>query len=147
MLSLSLLKKERLQALRQKNKVKSSVLSTLLGEMQISEKNGLVIDEPYIVKQITTLSKKAEENLLICEDTGRDVQAATFRAEIDECTELLKHSSLVELSVDEIVEIIEQLGATSMAQMSEVMRYLRSNFEGRHNPSLVSQIVKKTLSR
>lgn len=147
MLTLETLKKKRFQAIKDRNKVMSACLSTLIGELQTDEKDGETITEAKIVDLANKYQKKVESNISDCKKIGRLELISSYEAEIEALQEIVKASSLKELTDDEILELVSNVGATQMKDMKLVMEELNRSFAGRFNAGKASALVKKALMK
>ena len=146
MLSIATLKNEKLLAIKSKNKMKSGLVSVLLGDLQLKQIAGEEFDEPVIIDLLNKSIKRNDSNVKACISGGRPDDAEQYRSENDVYRELLTLSSLTDITAEDVLEVVNQLGATSMQDMGAVMGQLKAKYSGRYNPSEASAIVRKALS-
>ncbi|HHJ3076299.1 TPA: GatB/YqeY domain-containing protein [Vibrio parahaemolyticus] len=147
MLTLETLKQKRFQAIKERNKVMSVCLSTLIGELQTSEKDGNVITEATIVKLINKHQKTVESNISDANKAGRQELIPSYETEIEALKKIAQASSLKDLTDTEILSIVEKVGATEMKDMKLVMAELNANYAGRFNAGKASGLIKQALMK
>jgi len=120
--------KDKIQALRDRNADKKLVLSTLIGELDRTNKN------PDDVKVISTIKKMIENNKI----TGDDVENIYLEPYLP-----VKMSD--EVLNERIVFYVNELkreGEVSMKNMKDVMNFLSSNYAGQYDGKQASTIAK-----
>ena len=123
--------KDKIQALRDRNADKKLVLSTLIGELDRTNKN------PDDVKVISTIKKMIENNKI----TGDDVENIYLEPYLP-----VKMSD--EVLNERIVFYVNELkreGEVSMKNMKDVMNFLSSNYAGQYDGKQASTIAKNLL--
>ena len=123
--------KDKIQALRDRNADKKLVLSTLIGELDRTNKNP---DDTKIISII----KKMIENNKITGDVAENIYLETYLP--------VKMSD--EVLNERIVFYVNELkreGEVSMRNMKDVMNFLSSNFPGQYDGKQASTIAKKLL--
>ncbi|CAH7344993.1 putative GatB/YqeY domain-containing protein [Vibrio chagasii] len=146
MLSLAVLRKEKMLAFKAGNKSKASLISVFLSDLQLLEKEGEQITEKMIISAIASASKKARSNLKICEDSGRAEGVSQYKAEIAIYDEVVSLSSLTSMTEQEILDVVQEVGATQMSDMGKVMAKLKTDFGGRFDPSKASALIRSKLA-
>ena len=105
------------------------------------------IDDKAIISILTTQVKQRREAADLYRKGDREELAAKEEKEI----ELLKTYLPEALSDDELVKIIagtaDEVGASSLADMGKVMKAVMAKVAGRADGTVVSDLVKKQLSR
>ena len=108
--------------------------------------SGKELDEANEIKLIQKLVKQRQDSLDIYEKQGREDLAVVEREEI----EVLKKYLPQQLSEEELMpiikEIIDKLGASSMADMGKVMGMASGQLAGKADGKTISGIVRSLLS-
>lgn len=133
------MKADRIQAMKDKDAVTKTVLTTFLGDLQSQEKRGIEITDAYVVGQ----AKKA---IQACEDNLKLKQDEKFQNEIDVLTEYLPK----QLTEDQLEGIIKQLikdqSANEKPSIGSVMKDLKELKGGQFDGKLASKMVREQLS-
>lgn len=123
------LKKDR-QAAAKDNKVKRSILTTLLGEVEnISKRNGDGIDDTLISNVAKKFVSSNEETLAIKES---DV--------LVEENKILSEFILKQMTADQIRAVIEKEG---LSTMKDIMSHLSANYKGLFNGKEANLIARE----
>lgn len=133
-------------AMRARDKERLATIRLMMSAFkQVEVDERIEIDDTRALAILDKLVKQRRESIKQYEDAGRDDLAAKEKAEI----EIIQDFMPVALTEDEIDAIvsraIEDTGATSMKDMSQVMNQVRPQLTGRADMGLVSQLVKKQL--
>ncbi len=141
------LKKMMMKAKLEKDKVKSNLLSTLVGEAVMVGKNDG--NRETTKEEVLALTKKflkgVNENLKLLEEAGKDMTSALHEKEILESL-LPKQMSESELT-GAVEQIIETLPEKSMKMMGKVMGDLKAKYNGQFDGKMASDVVKKCLNK
>lgn len=141
------LKKMMMKAKLEKDKVKSNLLSTLVGEAVMVGKNDG--NRETTKEEILALTKKflkgVNENLKLLEEAGKDMTSALHEKEVLESL-LPKQMSESELT-GAVEQIIETLPERSVKMMGKVMGELKSKYNGQFDGKMASDVVKKCLNK
>ena len=136
-------KQYRLAAIREKNhraKVKASVLSTLLGDIETRQKRGEEVTEGAIVSMIKKFISNINEAL-------RERADADLESEKEALTVLLPK----QLTSQELRKLIKQrvgkLDNPSPKDMKVVMEFLKKDHGGCYNGKEASDIAKEMLNQ
>ncbi|WP_433743226.1 GatB/YqeY domain-containing protein [Falsibacillus pallidus] len=136
------------QAMKNKEKEKLSVIRLLKAALQ-NEAIKLGKQELSEDEELTVLSrevKQRKDSLLEFENAGREDLAEKVRTEIT-YVEIYMPKQLSEDEVRQIVkETIEEVNASSKADMGKVMSALMPKVKGKADGSLVSKLVQQLLS-
>lgn len=104
------------------------------------------LSDDAVVGLVGTLVKQRKEAAQLYRQGGRDDLAAKEEQEI----EILNTYLPEQMGEDELVKVVEavinEAGASSMADMGKVMKAVMSKVAGKADGSLVSALVKKSLS-
>ena len=144
--------KERLQedwkqAMKSKDKFRSSTISLAKSAILLVEKtDGIKLEDEQVIEILAKEVKQRNEAILEFQKGNRQDLVDSAKAEI----EILKEYLPQQLSEEEIKEIVidvaDNLGASSMKDMGRVMAEVRPKIVGRADGRLVSSIVKNYLN-
>jgi len=104
------------------------------------------LDDEGVLAIIANEAKKRRESIAEFAKGGRQDLVDQEEAELRILLEYLPKQATKEEIVAMAQQAIEEVGATSLAQMGEVMRRLMPQLKGRADGRLVSQIVKEMLA-
>ncbi len=135
------------QAIRQGDEHRKSTLRLAMAAIKNAEiEKRRELDEGELLAIITKEVKQRHESIAEFEKGGRQDLADREKAELKILLAYLPE----QLSKEEIEakarQIIEEVGATSPAQMGEVMRRLMPMMAGKADGKLVNQVVKELLA-
>ncbi|NTV28548.1 MAG: GatB/YqeY domain-containing protein [Candidatus Omnitrophica bacterium] len=140
--------KDYIQAMKDKDTVKSSALSYLramIKQVKV-DKRLEVIDDNEVTAIIKKQIKQRQDSIEQFEKGGRQDLATKEKYEVD----LMKAYLPAEMSADEIRVVVsaavQELGATSMKDMGNVMKAVRDKVGAKADGKLVSEIVKEKLA-
>ena len=141
------LNEEMKRAMKARDKTRLSVIRMARAAIRNREIDKRAeLDDGGVLEVIANQIKKRKEVLDLSRKAGRDDLVESETTQIQVLQEFLP----VQLSEEEIealaVQVIEEIGATSMRDMGKVMGKLIPQVRGRADNSLVSQIVRKKLS-
>lgn len=140
------LKKDNLEARKQKNTVKSNLLSTLVSEAVMIGKNdgNREPTEAEITAVIKKFVKNGRETLKALEKGDRDTGEARQELEI---LESYLPEQLSEEKLSEIIDgIIADLPEKNMKMMGKVMGALKDGHDGSFDGKMASNLVRAKLS-
>lgn len=134
------------EALRNKDERRKTTLRLALAAIQNAEiSKGEELDESEL---IGVLSKEAKLHLESVEKFAAGARDDLVAQE-EEDLSILKEYLPAQLSQEEIEarvrEVIEEVGATSLSQMGDVMRVLMPQLKGQADGQVVSDTVKRIL--
>lgn len=136
------------EAMKAKEKERTGTIRMLLAAIQTAETEGTKheVDDQEIQKIIVREIKKRRESAEIYQTNGRDDLAETELAEAN----ILEAYQPKQLTDDELAVLIDdtvaETGATSMAQMGQVMKAATTKAAGRADGKRISEAVKARLS-
>jgi len=137
-----------IEAIKEKDENAVSTLRMLksaLHNKEIEIKKEL--EDTDIIAVVQSQIKSRNDSIKMYEQGGRQELAEKEKKEID----ILKKYLPEQMSEEEIKNIVDKTisdtGASSMADMGKVMGTLMPQLKGKADPSLVSQIVKDSLSQ
>mgnify|MGYP003335780475 CR=1 FL=1 len=143
------LKNDLTEAIRSRNEIKSGTIRMVLAAIQVEEvagKEAKVLSDADIIKVLSREAKKRKEA----------VEAFTQGGRLDKAEQEAKEGEVIQsylpeqLSDDEVKKIVEEAikdsGATSPAQMGQVMKIVQPKVAGKADGGFVSGLVKAALS-
>jgi uncharacterized protein YqeY len=134
------------QAMRSQDKFKLSVIRMVrsaIKNIEIDQRKSL--DDNEVLDILTREIKQRRDSLQDFEKAGREDLAETVKAEIEVINEYLPQQ-LTEEEVKVIVQqTIQEVGASSKAEMGKVMSALMPKVKGRADGKLVNQFVQQHL--
>lgn len=131
------LKSDQLESRKQHNTLKTSILTTLLGELQTEAKSKQceVYDEMVFAKVKKFISNNKE-----CQDAVVDEQA---REALTLENDILSGYLPTQMTALEIRAIIEDSGAKNIG---EAMKFLQNNFNGKYDGRMAAVVVREVLA-
>ena len=140
---LSLIKTDCLQARKDKNKLKSNLLITLIGEIEMIGKNELrTVTDADCLSKVKAFRKNLTEMIELCKDT-------TKRADICNEFNMLTRYMPAQMTEPELREkiaaIISVKGFIEMKCMGQVMGLLKEDYDGQYDGKVASLMVKSEL--
>lgn len=145
--------KERLQddwkqALKNKDKFKTKVLSTAKSAVLLVEKtDGIKLEDEQVIEILAKEIKQRNEAILEFQKGNRQDLVDQNKAEI----QILLNYLPQQLSEEEIKELIEitanEVGANNIKDMGKLMSAIRPKTVGKADGKLVSQLVKEFLNK
>lgn len=135
------------QAIRQGDQQRKSTLRMVIAAIQNAEiEKRRKLDEGDLLAIIAKEAKQRRESIAEFESAGRQDLVDQERGELEILLAYLPR----QLSRDEIErearQVIEEVGATSPAQIGEVMRRLMPMMKGKADGKLVNQVVRELLA-
>lgn len=136
-------KQYRIAAIREKNhraKVKASVLSTLLGDIDTKHKRGDEVSEVGIVKLLKKYINDINTTLQIKSDVDLETQKEELNVHIP------RQMSDLELTLA-IEGIIGEIANPSMGDLGKIMSTLKNSFDGKYNGGVASKLARDILTK
>ena len=128
------IKKDRIQAMKDRQKAKATALATLLGEVDTEVKRGSVLDDSLVIAKIQKTIKGIDEILKINPSSVKEV------VEKDILAAYLPQM----LTEEEILLILAEYQlANTGAKFGDVMKYMKQSFSGKYDPKLVKDLWEK----
>lgn len=137
------------EAMRTGDEVRKSTIRMIRAAIVNVEKEpgATELNEADIQRVIAQQAKQRRDAIAEFEKAGRDDLAAKEQAELEILLEYLPRQ-LTEEEIEAAVRAkIQEVGATSMAQMGDVMRPLMAELGNRADGRVVSQIVRRLLNQ
>ena len=134
-------------AMKAKNKADLRGMRAIKGAIQLAETDGTneAIDEAREVQILQKLVKSRRDSLTIYDEQGRGDLAVTEREEIEVIERYLPQQLDATELARFVATTIQQLQATSMKDMGEVMKNVQLKVAGRADGKAISAEVKKQL--
>lgn len=134
------------EAMKAKDKGRLSAIRMVraaIRDKEIEKRNEL--DDGAVLEVIANQIKKRKDAIELAQQAGRDDLVESETAEV-EVLEAYLPAQLTETEIEELaVQVIEEIGATSMRDMGKVMGKLIPQVRGQADNALVSQIVRNKL--
>ena len=134
------------QAMKSQDKFKLSVIRMVRSTIKNSEIDlKRALDDNEVLDVLTREIKQRKDSLQEFEKAGRDDLAENLKAELAILAEYMPQQ-LSEEEVKAIVQqTIQQVGASSKADMGKVMTALMPQVKGRADGKLINQLVQQLL--
>jgi uncharacterized protein YqeY len=133
-------------AMKEQDKAKMSVLRMLKSALQSKEKEeGTELDDEEIVQVLSKEAKNRRESIEQYEDGDRPELAEKEKKELDVIEQYLPDPLDEDELEDLIDEVIEDVGASDMSDMGEVMGRVMPEVRGRADGDLVNEKVRERL--
>lgn len=135
------------EALRSKDERRKTTLRLALAAIHNAEiAEGKALEEGKVLAVLSKEAKQRRESAALFAEGGREDLVDQENKELEILTEYLPEQ-LSEAEIEARVrEVIDEVGATSAAQMGDVMRVLMTQMKGKADGQLVNTIVKRILS-
>lgn len=125
------IKKDRIQAMKDKEKAKATALATLLGEIDTEVKRGVVLDDSLVISKIQKTIKGLDEILKL---------EPKATAVLNEKATLSEYLPRMMSESDIISALVDYKLSYPSAKLGDVMKYFKSAFNGSYEPSMVKRI-------
>lgn len=134
-------------AIRARDTRRKSALRVLIGNIQTVEGEKGTLEDDQVLRLLEKEVKQREEALEMAREAGREDIVAAEEKEL----EILRAYLPEPLSEGELValveSVIEELDASSMADMGQVMQAIMPQVRGKADGSRVSHLVRERLQR
>ncbi|WP_019532999.1 GatB/YqeY domain-containing protein [Paenibacillus ginsengihumi] len=134
-------------AMKSQDKFKLSVIRMVraaIKNLEIDQRKTLSEDEELDV--LSREIKQRKDSLQEFEKAGRDELAANLKQEIAILMEYMPQQFTEEEVKAIVLQTIQEVGASSKAEMGKVMSALMPKVKGRADGKLVNQLVQQSLS-
>lgn len=129
------LKNDANNALRNGEKEKRIVLSSLIGEIQLSKPEIINNEKIWSDAQVIKTIKKMMESNIICNNPSEN-----------KILEVYLPTSLSQSEIETLVEnLINENGYSGMRDMGKIMSFFSKNYAGKYDGKIVSDIIKTKL--
>ncbi len=134
-------------AIRARDDVRKRTLRMVLTAVKLQEveRKG-ELDEPSLLAIVQKEVKTRLESIEEAEQIGREDLVSATKAEIDVLQEYLPQALTEEELTQLVRQTIQQVGATSPADMGQVMKALMPQVRGRADGKVANDIVRQLLS-
>ncbi|MGC9400752.1 MAG: GatB/YqeY domain-containing protein [Anaerolineae bacterium] len=140
------LQKDLQEAMRARDVRRKAALRVLLASIQTREAEQGPLSDDEILRLIEKEVKQREEALEMAQEAGRTDIVAPEKEELEILRAYLPEPLSEEALVALVEEVIEDVGATSMADMGRVMQTIMPQVRGRADGSQVNRLVRERLS-
>ncbi|MDD5043959.1 MAG: GatB/YqeY domain-containing protein [Candidatus Omnitrophica bacterium] len=136
------------EAMKNKDAVKSSVLSFLRSEMMNAaiDKRKKVLDDSEVVVVIKKQIKQHQDSIEQFEKGNRQDLVEKEKKELEVLKSYLPEQLSPEAVREMVKEVITSLGAQGMKDMGKVMKEATAKLGGKADGKMVSDIVRQELS-
>jgi uncharacterized protein YqeY len=136
------------EAMKSKDKVALDALRSIKSAILLAktEKAGATLDEKAEISLLQRLQKQRKESATIFREQGRDELANEEEAQLKVIEQFLPKPLSAEELEALIKEVIDQTGASGIADMGKVMGMANQKVAGRAGGKEVSDMVRKMLS-
>ena len=134
------------QAMKAKEKGRLSAIRMVRAAIRDKEiEKRTELDNSAVLEVIANQIKKRKDAIELARQVGRDELVESEMAQV-EVLEAFRPAQLSEADIEVLaVQVIEEIGATSMRDMGKVMGKLIPQVRGQADNALVSQIVRNKL--
>ncbi len=134
------------QAMRAKDKFKLSVIRMILASIKNAEiAKGSQLDEGEVLDIVNRELKQRKDSLQDFENAGREDLAENARKEIAIITDYLPEQLTEEELKTIVTQTIQEVGASSKADLGKVMGALMPKVKGRADGKAVNRLVQELL--
>ena len=136
------------EAMKAKDKVRLAALRDIKSKIMLAltETGGAdSLDDAAVTKILSKQLKQREDTLAIYKEQGREDLAAEELEQADVIRVYLPQPMTETELAEAVVALIEELGASSMADMGRVMGTASARFAGRADGKAISALVRQHL--
>ena len=134
------------QCMKDKNVVRKNVIQMVRAAiLQVEKDKQVTLDDTQIIDIIAKESKKRKDSLVDYEKSGREDLINEIKEEIAVLAEYLPKQLTPEEVEAEVKKIIEEIGATSMKDMGNVMKAAKEKIGAASDGKTINEAVKKLL--
>ena len=139
------IKSAQIAARKKRDSITASLLTTLIGEAEMVGKNAnREVTDQEVVATIKKFIKNIDETLKVLDGTGIDaVKVDVARAEKAILEQFLP-KQLSEAEIRVLISDFLDVGETRPS-MGEVMKHMKSNYDGQYDGKIVSKIAAELL--
>ena len=137
-----------IQAMKERNTFKSSVLSFLRAQIKNTRIELKVeqVPDTDVIAVIKKQVKQSQESIAQFETAGRTDLVQKEKGEMEILQSYLPKQASLEETEAAVRQMIAEVGALGMKDMGKVMKAVVAKLEGRADNKVVSELVKKCLS-
>ena len=136
------------EAMKAKDKVRLAALRDIKSKIMLAltESGGqTTLDDAVVTKILSKQLKQREDTLAIYAEQNRDDLVAEEKAQADVIRVYLPQPMGEGELAEAVASLIQELGASSMADMGRVMGVASSRFAGRADGKAISALVRQHL--
>lgn len=135
-------------AIKQKDKFKANVISTVKASILLVEKSGdnVNITDDMVIDILSKEVKQRRDSIAEFEKGNRQDLVDQTKAEIEILLQYLPQQLTEEEIRKIVIESAQKLGTSSMKDMGKLMSAIKPQITGRADGKVVSQIVKDYLT-
>lgn len=133
------IKADQLQSRKDRDSVKTSVLTTLIGEAESAAKSGKSLDDADVVALLKKFIKNIDELLAVS-----GINAEAQQLAVRERNTLVEYLP-AQYSEQQLTEIISSMVVLNKT-MGEIMTELKKSHTGLYDGALAAKLIKKLLS-
>ena len=140
------IKQDMYQAMKAKNKVKASILRSLLASLKkkrIEDKN--ILSEEIFYFVVKKMAKQLKESMEVYYQAGRKELAEKEKSELKIIQNYLPEQLSEEQTSELIKTIITQISAKSISDMGKVMSLVMQKSGGKVDGGIANRVAKKLL--
>lgn len=142
------LKKDLIEAMKQHDEEKTSVLRMIKSAIQNKEiEKKQELEDADVLTLIQSQIKSRRDSIEMYKKGGRDDLAEKEQKEIDILTPYLPEQMSEDDVRVEVKEAITQTGASQISDMGKVMGIVMAKLKGKADGSMISKIAKEELSK
>ncbi|MDG1380534.1 MAG: GatB/YqeY domain-containing protein [Flavobacteriales bacterium] len=136
------------EAMKAKDKVRLASLRDIKSKitLALSEAgSGDQLDDAAVTKILSKQLKQREDTLIIYQEQGRDDLVAEEQAQAEVIRAYLPKPMSPDELATSVKSLVEELGASSMADMGRVMGAASARFAGKADGKAISALVRQLL--
>ena len=134
-------------SMKEKNILRKNVIQMIrAGILQVEKDKQIELDDNQILEIIAKESKKRKDSLSDFEKSGREDLINQVKEEIAIISEYLPKQLSQEEIEEKVKEIIQEVGATSIKDMGNVMKIAKERIGASADGKAISDEVKKQLN-
>lgn len=135
------------QSMKEKNELRKNVVQMVRAAiLQIEKDKQIELDDNQIIDVIAKESKKRKDSLPDYEKSGRQDLIDNVKKEIGILAEYLPKQLSEEELEKIVVDVIAELGATTMKDMGPVMKAVKEKVGASADGKTINEIVKQKLA-
>ncbi len=135
------------KSMKEKDIVRKNVVQMVRAAiLQIEKDKGIEVDDNRILEIIAKEVKTRNDSLADFEKGGREDLVEQAKREIEILSEYLPKQLTKEELKERVAKIIEELGATSMKDMGNVMKEAKAKIGAAADGRSINEVVKELLA-
>ena len=134
-------------AMKEKDEIKKNTVQLVRAAiLQVEKDKAITLEDDKILEIIAKESKKRRDSIPDYEKSGREDLLKQINEEIAILEEYLPEQLSQEEVEQKVKEIIQEVDASSMKDMGNVMKIVKEQVGARADGKTINEIVKKILS-